>query len=256
MYVDEYRDGHVEVTYITTHSGHDLGSCELPYLPLPISTKENVALKISQGIPPERIIDGIMVNVAYEIVNHSLCISVDIREGVGDRNKRSDFLQSVSRKHFITKQDIRNIQSKVNDPLIMRHKHDPTSVSMHASTQHKYILFYASRILLLALHILANWCPSVHTAHKVSLYVAELQQETFNPVLIYKPQGECTSSHPSLPSESFVLAIQTQFQLELYQKYASSLLCIDSTHGTNAYNFKLITCIVADEFGQGTYIVG
>ena len=58
MYVDEYRDGHVEVMYLTAHSGHELGSNQLPYLPLPISTKENVALKISQGIPPERIIDG------------------------------------------------------------------------------------------------------------------------------------------------------------------------------------------------------
>ena len=58
MYVDEYRDGHVEVMYLTAQSGHELGSNQLPYLPLPISTKENVALKISQEIPPERIIDG------------------------------------------------------------------------------------------------------------------------------------------------------------------------------------------------------
>ncbi len=58
MYVDEYRDGHVEVMYLTAHSGHELGANQLPYLPLPTSTKENVALKISQGIPPERIIDG------------------------------------------------------------------------------------------------------------------------------------------------------------------------------------------------------
>ena len=56
-------------------------------------------------------------------------IHVDIREEVRDRNNRSEFMQYVSRKHFITKQDIRNIRSKVKDPLIMRHKHDPTSVS-------------------------------------------------------------------------------------------------------------------------------
>ena len=82
----------------------------------------------------------------------------------------------------------------------------------------------------------------------------KLQQETFDPVLMYKAQGELDSSFPSLSSDSFVLALQTEFQLELYTKYASSVLCIDSTHGTNAYNFKLITCIVADEFGQGTII--
>ena len=81
--------------------------------------------------------------------------------------------------------------------------------------------------------------------YKVAFYVAELRQETFNPILMYKAQGELNPSFPSLPCDLF-------FQLELYKKCASSVLCIDSTHGTNAYNFKLITCIVADEFGQGT----
>ena len=85
--------------------------------------------------------------------------------------------------------------------------------------------------------------------YKVALYVAELQQET---ILMYKEQGEFNPSFPSLPCDSFELALQTEFQLELYKNFASSILCIDSTHGTNAYNFKLITCIVADEFGQGT----
>ena len=48
--------------------------------------------------------------------------------------------------------------------------------------------------------------------------MAELQQETFNPVLMYKAQGELDSSFPSLSSDSFVLALQTEFQLELYTK--------------------------------------
>jgi hypothetical protein len=38
-----------------------------------------------------------------------------------------------------------------------------------------------------------------------------------------------------------MLGIQTQFQRDLYQTYGSTLLCIDSTHGTNEYDFKLIT---------------
>ena len=58
MYVDEYKDGHVEVMYISAHSGHELGPCEIPFLPLPESTKEVVALKLSQGIPAQRIVDG------------------------------------------------------------------------------------------------------------------------------------------------------------------------------------------------------
>jgi hypothetical protein len=47
------------------------------------------------------------------------------------------------------------------------------------------------------------------------------------------------------------LTIQTKFQKELYEKYGHSILCIDATHGTNAYRFMLITCIVPDEFGRG-----
>ena len=55
MYVTEYTDGHIEVKYITAHSGHELGAKELAFLPLPKSTKESVAVKVSQGIPAERI---------------------------------------------------------------------------------------------------------------------------------------------------------------------------------------------------------
>lgn len=81
--------------------------------------------------------------------------------------------------------------------------------------------------------------------------VAELQQEPFNPVVISKPQGSKDNSHPSLHTDSFVLVIQTQFQMELYQKYAFTILCIDSTHGTNQYCFKLISIVVPDEYGKG-----
>ena len=42
-----------------------------------------------------------------------------------------------------------------------------------------------------------------------------------------------------------------QFQQELFQKYGHKILCINATHGTNAYRFQLITCIVPDEFGKG-----
>ena len=57
--MDEYKDGHVEVVYLTAHSGHELGADQLPYLPLPTSTKETISVKVSQGIPSERITDGI-----------------------------------------------------------------------------------------------------------------------------------------------------------------------------------------------------
>ncbi len=58
--------------------------------------------------------------------------------------------------------------------------------------------------------------------------------------------------YPTLGSDSFGLAVQTEFQTKMYRKYSSKIFCIDATHGTNAYRFKLIACIVPDEFGQGT----
>ena len=58
---------------------------------------------------------------------------------------------------------------------------------------------------------------------------------------------------PNVPiaEDRFILAIQTEFQWEMYQQYASSVICIDSTHKTNVYDFKLVTLLVVDEYGEG-----
>ncbi len=82
-----------------------------------------------------------------------------------------------------------------------------------------------------------------------------LQSENYNSVLLYKPQGSFQEEMHRICADSFVLAIQTQFQREIFQKFGSEILCIDSTHSTNAYGFKLITCLVADHHGQGTCTV-
>jgi len=36
-------------------------------------------------------------------------------------------------------------------------------------------------------------------------------------------------------------------------QYAHKVMCVDATHGTNAYRFKLITVMVADDYGEGNY---
>ena len=58
MYVNEFRNGHVKVRYIQAHTGHELGSCEIKHLPLPESTKQVVATKLSLRIPSERMLEG------------------------------------------------------------------------------------------------------------------------------------------------------------------------------------------------------
>lgn len=140
----------------------------------------------------------------------------DVREDIGNRTRRDDFNQTVGRKHYLTRQDVNNIKRKVYDNQVIRHQDDATSVSIR---------------------------------------VAELQQEPFNPILLFKPQGEPDGQYPTLSIESFIRIMQTEFQMQLYRKYAHKILCIDSTHYTNAYRFKLISCLVQDEFSSGWYIV-
>ena len=147
-----------------------------------------------------------------DLIYNIICTCVDVREDVGDRQNREAFDQCVSRRHFLSKSDINNIRVKVDDRIIKRHEDDATSVS---------------------------------------LLVSELHEESFDPVLYFKRQGSKSPEHPSLPEETFILAIQTKFQLELYKQHAPTILCIDSTHGTNQYRFKLITIVVPDDLGKG-----
>ena len=52
MYTDE--DGSVSALYISSHTGHELGSQEFKCLLLPTSTKDEIAVKVTVGIPPDR----------------------------------------------------------------------------------------------------------------------------------------------------------------------------------------------------------
>ena len=74
LYVDEHGDGHVSIKYISAHT-HELGPGELKHLPLPQSTKQEVSMKISLGVPTRRILEEF-------IQKHT-----DVRETVGDRSK-------------------------------------------------------------------------------------------------------------------------------------------------------------------------
>ena len=58
MYVNNFEDGHMEVDYIPAHTGHTLSHSELKHLPIPANTKEEVAIKLSLGINPSRILNG------------------------------------------------------------------------------------------------------------------------------------------------------------------------------------------------------
>ena len=73
-----------------------------------------------------------------------------------------------------------------------------------------------------------------------------------SPVILYKPQGSTQSSESNnLCDRDFVLAIQTPLQAHIMKKFGEKVICVDATHGTNGYDFMLITVMVVDEYGEG-----
>ena len=55
----------------------------------------------------------------------------------------------------------------------------------------------------------------------------------------------------NVENDDFLLGIQTEFQRDMLVKYGGECFCMDSTHGTNAYDFNLIAVLVVDGFGEG-----
>ena len=43
----------------------------------------------------------------------------------------------------------------------------------------------------------------------------------------------------------------TKFQASMFQKHSPKIVCVDSTHKTNPYGFKLVTVVVPNEFKNG-----
>ena len=56
---------------------------------------------------------------------------------------------------------------------------------------------------------------------------------------------------PKLAKDTFLLVIMTSFQASVFETFCSKITCLDSTHKTNQYRFKLLTVIVADEYRNG-----
>ena len=56
-----------------------------------------------------------------------------------------------------------------------------------------------------------------------------------------------------LAKKNFLLGIQTEFQRDAIKRFAGSggVVCVDATHGTNVYDFFLITVMVLDVYGEG-----
>ena len=149
---------------------------------------------------------------------HRYSIAAKISQGVTFQRVLDDIrevaAEDVNRSHLTTRQDIRNIERSFGLRTAQKHENDAMSVDI--------------------------W---VHDMFKHS---------EKNPVLVYKPQGcAAVSNCPSLKKDDFMLALQTPLQRELLSKFGNNIVCMDDTHGTNSYDFYLISLLVIDEFGEG-----
>ena len=129
----------IKYHHCSTHSYHDL---ELCHLPVPKTTKDLIAAKLQEGVAVEQILNDIRDNL---LNNH------------------------VGRDQLVTRQDIMNVQRRLNIDAVQKDANDFLSV-----------------------------CA----------WVRELQCLQYNPVLIFKPQGEAATAECSaLQKDDFLLAV-------------------------------------------------
>ena len=142
-----------------------------------------------------------------------------LREGRATRRNRGKS-DNIQKKHAISKRQIRGVAHKLK---IDKHMH-------------------------------------TNDAKSLRLLVESLENDDYpNPILLYKPEGATDfligpsdMGNFKIDKEDFLVAIQTKEQLDMLKKQSrSKIICLDSTHCTNRYNFKLITMVVPDEFGKG-----
>ena len=168
---------------------------------------------------PDTVLELIKEKLVLGIsVDH---IHKDLIDGRDERTNR-DEIHNIQRKHIVTKRQLREIRRKMK----------------------------------------ANRHESTNDAVSIGHIVQKIDREPFSPFLLYKRQGDKefvigpqnTNKYP-LRKDDFFLAIQTKEQLNMFKENACKIVCLDSTHGTNQYKFKLITLVVQDEFDRG-YPVG
>lgn len=136
-----------------------------------------------------------------------------IRERILDDIRDNLIGNQFKRHHLLDKKDINNIEKAYGLKAVRRHADDQTSV----------------------LSWISEWKEHPET----------------NPVLFYKLQGDKAPVGYTMCDDDFLLVIQTPFQKYMLQKYGENGVCVDSTHGTNAYDFLLTSVLVVDEFGEG-----
>lgn len=79
----------------------------------------------------------------------------------------------------------------------------------------------------------------------------EMEETEDSCIVFYKPQGVSTEKYPQIDKDDFILIIMNQAQQQVLTECGTDVICMDGTHGTNAYGFELTTVLVLDELRQG-----
>ena len=121
--------------------------------------------------------------------------------------------RQLNREHLVCRKDISNIQKQYNIEGIRRHQNDLISVSS---------------------------------------IVEEMDTLPYNPVVVFKQQGDLpTASCRHLKEDDFLLVIQTEFQRDMLSSHGNKGVCMDATYRSNDYDFNLITLMVLDSYEEG-----
>jgi hypothetical protein len=87
-------------------------------------------------------------------------------------------------------------------------------------------------------------------AISVKLWVDRLKADKTN--VFYKDKLDHPPPDSGLDEDSFVLCIQTAFQLDVFRHLGHSFIGLDVTHNTSQYiNVQLFTVIARDHWGHG-----
>ncbi|KAI5705056.1 uncharacterized protein LOC113467711 [Diaphorina citri] len=146
-----------------------------------------------------------------------MTLAKDLADGIPFNrilDKVRSTLESIDcdRIHLLITKDLQNIVQQFNLEEHVRHSDDSTSVE--------------------------SW-------------IEEMKTKDDQCVVYYKTQGKIDVNNPALGKEDFVLIIMNNAQTKILQQYGQDCICLDSTHGTNQYDFQLTTVLVLDEHRQG-----
>jgi hypothetical protein len=102
--------------------------------------------------------------------------------------------------------------------------------------------------------VLKNQIIRLHPEDAISikLYADQLEAEGAN--VFYKSKEDLPPPGTilPLPGDAFVLCIQTDFQLDAFERLGNGFIGIDATHNTTQYrDLQLFTIIARDRWGHG-----